>query len=115
MGIVTVVIMAFASPRSARSTPRTTGGDTYRSSSPAATPRAVQYETIGNEQQYLWPSETDPRRAHWLRNEVIAFERRLLTLRAERDEVVGLLRQDEEAREKAVLLENEIQQVVEQF
>lgn len=38
-----------------------------------------------------------------------AFERRLLTLRAERDEVVGLLRQDEEAREKAVLLENEIQ------
>lgn len=37
-----------------------------------------------------------------------AFERRLLTLRAERDQVVGVLREDEEAREKAELLEKEI-------
>jgi len=44
----------------------------------------------------LWPSETDPNRAHWLRNEVIAFERVLVTLREERDVAVQVLQREEE-------------------
>jgi len=91
--------MSFASPH--RETPRTsrTGAASLRSHSPPLSqrqPYAPVNEDFYPQQSYLWPSETDPHRAHWLRNEVIAFERVLHVLREERDVAVEQLKREEQ-------------------
>merc|ERR1712216_58437 len=101
-----ITVMAFALPRGAS---RTTGN---RSRSPAVSNRNTEFHTQSNSQQYLWPSQTDPSRAHCLRNEVIAFERLLAKLTIERDEVTAVLEQHEKSRQRAEGLEHETQQAV---
>jgi len=81
--------MAFASPK---------GSGMYGDSrSSARSPRQFAAEGNPSNRPHLWPSETDPNRAHWLKNEVVAFERVLVTLREERDASVAILKMEEDA------------------
>merc|ERR1712166_1252635 len=105
MGSRFVVTMSFASPRG---TPRT-------DYSPRATPRTTEFCTTASPGTYLWPSETDPSRAHWLRNEVIGFERVLVVLRTEHENLIALLATEEADREKADAIEAEIRRTVDEL